>query len=345
MHEGLDFSDFSEAVDDHGCGWLEQRSSLRPTMVFQGIVISLFVHAAIICFFAFAPKNVVSARSPWLEVHLVSLGSGEITEASAGNGSGGGAGTPGEGASGKPPASNTVLLDSPAPEAGLASPDSGESSENREEQMTAPLPTQEIIPEANSSLSLVREAPKATADKASMRSRTSNRPKDLLAKTSDRSKTSKTDSISPSTSQPVPAPLESAAGEQGSAQGVSESEGSRTGSVQGPPGRGTGGPSSGGPVDSEFNSANGPRFAHQIMPKYPRLARELGKEAVVILRVTIDERGRPIAVEAVKSAGSGFDEEAIRAVKGSTFHPAKWEGKPVICRAILPIRFELKGSE
>ena len=81
------------------------------------------------------------------------------------------------------------------------------------------------------------------------------------------------------------------------------------------------------------------------MPKYPRLARELGKEAVVILRVTIDERGRPIAVEAVKSAGSGFDEEAIRAVKGSTFHPAKWEGKPVICRAILPIRFELKGSE
>ena len=65
----------------------------------------------------------------------------------------------------------------------------------------------------------------------------------------------------------------------------------------------------------------------------------------MVLRVTIDESGRPIAVEAVKTAGSGFDEEAIRAVKESLFHPAKREGKPVICRAVLPIRFELRGSD
>jgi len=98
-------------------------------------------------------------------------------------------------------------------------------------------------------------------------------------------------------------------------------------------------------MDAEFGAANGPRFAHRIMPQYPRVARQLGKEAVVVLRVTIDESGRPIAVEAVKKAGAGFDEEAIKAVKESLFHPAKRDGHPVICRAILPIRFELKGSE
>jgi protein TonB len=81
------------------------------------------------------------------------------------------------------------------------------------------------------------------------------------------------------------------------------------------------------------------------MPKYPTLARQQGKEAVVVLRMTIDERGRQVAVETLKPAGSGFDEEAIRAVKDSLFHPAKWEGKPVICRAVLPIRFELRGAE
>ena len=65
----------------------------------------------------------------------------------------------------------------------------------------------------------------------------------------------------------------------------------------------------------------------------------------MVLRVTIDEQGRPITVEAVQSAGPGFDEEAIRAVKESLFHPAKREGKAVMCRAVLPIRFQLKGSD
>jgi len=107
---------------------------------------------------------------------------------------------------------------------------------------------------------------------------------------------------------------------------------------------GGGGRASEGPVDSSFGSGDGPRFVSKALPKYPRLARELGKEGTVLLRLTIDERGRLIDVEVVKRAGSGFDEEAVRAVKSSTFRPATRGGKPVMCTARLPIRFVLRSN-
>jgi protein TonB len=79
------------------------------------------------------------------------------------------------------------------------------------------------------------------------------------------------------------------------------------------------------------------------LPSYPALAKRLEKEGTVVLRVTIDERGRPVEVEVLKTAGFGFDEEAVKAVKDSTFVPAKIAGKPLTCKAMLPIRFVLKN--
>ena len=60
--------------------------------------------------------------------------------------------------------------------------------------------------------------------------------------------------------------------------------------------------------------------------------------------MTIDERGRPVEIEVLRKAGFGFDEEAVKAVQGSTFVPAKKEGKALACKALLPIRFVLKQS-
>ena len=88
----------------------------------------------------------------------------------------------------------------------------------------------------------------------------------------------------------------------------------------------------------------GPSFLHREMPSYPALAKRMEKEGSVLLRVTIDERGKPVDVEVVNKAGFGFDEEAVRAVKNSTFVPARREGRPLTCKALLPIRFVLKGS-
>ena len=100
-----------------------------------------------------------------------------------------------------------------------------------------------------------------------------------------------------------------------------------------------------GPVDAAFGVGNGPRFIDKALPRYPRLARENGKEGTVLLRLTIDERGRLTGVEIVNGAGFGLDEAAVQAVRNSTFGPAVRDGKPVKCRASLPIRFVLKSSD
>ena len=101
---------------------------------------------------------------------------------------------------------------------------------------------------------------------------------------------------------------------------------------------------SGGSFEGVFGSSDGPRFLRKTMPAYPPVAKRLQKEGNVLLRVTIDERGRPVDVEIVKGAGFGFDEEAVKAVQCSTFVPAKKEGKPLACKVLLPIRFVLKQS-
>jgi len=94
--------------------------------------------------------------------------------------------------------------------------------------------------------------------------------------------------------------------------------------------------------DVEFGTAIGPKFLRSELPAYPMIARKLGKEGKVVLRLTIDERGNLLNVEIVEKADYGFTEAAIEAVKRSTFLPAKRDGKPVASRAILPIRFMLR---
>lgn len=95
----------------------------------------------------------------------------------------------------------------------------------------------------------------------------------------------------------------------------------------------------------EFGGENGPRFLKKEMPVYPVLARRLGKEGRVVLRLTIDEQGRLVHVEILENSGFGFAESAMDAVKRSTFIPAKKENKPFASKAILPIRFTLRRGE
>lgn len=92
----------------------------------------------------------------------------------------------------------------------------------------------------------------------------------------------------------------------------------------------------------EFGSANGPFYHHQVMPVYPSIARKMGKEGKVLLRLTIDARGTLLNVEVLEDPGYGFAEAAIRAVKKSTFIPARNAGNPVFAKALLPIKFVLE---
>lgn len=95
-------------------------------------------------------------------------------------------------------------------------------------------------------------------------------------------------------------------------------------------------------IETEFGSANAPSFVKKVMPEYPRFAKRLGKEGKVVLRLFIDEHGRLVNVEIIEKAGYGFDEASVNAVKASTFRPAKLNGHPVACKALLPVRFKLE---
>ena len=275
----------------------------------QSAMVSLFVHLAVIAVFVLTPKNVESIKSSSLEVRLVSLGTGEVA---AGSGLEGGSG-------GSPAVGSPVVEKVP---------------------LTEILPSEPLPQGVEKPL---EKDPKPTVNPAATRLRSTSRPKDSPKTPAPPRETCDSEPLSAASSQPTDAAASpSGISLSAPAPGESGEGGSGAGGAHG---KGFHGGHGGGPVDAEFGVGNGPRFAHKSLPKYPRLARQLGKEATVVLRVTIDESGRPIAVEAVKTAGSGFDEEAIRAVKESLFHPAKREGKPVLCRAVLPIRFELRGSD
>lgn len=95
-------------------------------------------------------------------------------------------------------------------------------------------------------------------------------------------------------------------------------------------------------LDVKFGSTNTPQFLHREMPVYPLMARRLGREGRVLLRLTIDENGRLLNIEVLERAGFGFTEAAIEAVKKSTFRPAVQDGRPVMSKALLPVSFKLR---
>jgi len=78
------------------------------------------------------------------------------------------------------------------------------------------------------------------------------------------------------------------------------------------------------------------------LPPYPRLARQLGQEGLVILSVEIDEKGLARDVKIAKSSGYKLlDDAAVKTVKGWIFIPAIKKGQPVSSKVEIPIRFRL----
>ncbi|WP_028325681.1 energy transducer TonB [Desulfatirhabdium butyrativorans] len=103
--------------------------------------------------------------------------------------------------------------------------------------------------------------------------------------------------------------------------------------------------SAGPPIESKIGAIGGPQFVHRSLPQYPRIARRMGVEGTVILRLAIDASGNLTSAEVVQSAGHGFDEEALRAVRQSRFAPAVRQGRPIPCLALLQIRFQLNTGD
>lgn len=85
-----------------------------------------------------------------------------------------------------------------------------------------------------------------------------------------------------------------------------------------------------------------PSFIHRETPIYPFIARKLGKEGKVLLRLVLDAQGQLQRIETVETNGFGFVEAASAAIKKSTFTPAVSNGRTVSSQVLVPIRFVLK---
>lgn len=71
-------------------------------------------------------------------------------------------------------------------------------------------------------------------------------------------------------------------------------------------------------------------FVPDSSDMYPEEARKLGIEAKVVMRLSLDEKGRVVTVRVVKPVGYGFEEAAKKAMKQARFLPGKTsDGKSV----------------
>lgn len=84
-----------------------------------------------------------------------------------------------------------------------------------------------------------------------------------------------------------------------------------------------------------------PRFIHREIPVYPVMARKLGKEGKVVLRLALDAQGKLQGIDTVESNGFGFAEAASAAIRKSTFEPAVSNGNTIASLVLVPIKFVL----
>ena len=89
----------------------------------------------------------------------------------------------------------------------------------------------------------------------------------------------------------------------------------------------------------------GPRFVtpdSAIRPPYPEAKRQLEQEATLRLRLSIDERGRVVAVEPVGRADPAFLAAARRHIlKAWRYQPAMEGNRAVASSTVITLKFEL----
>ena len=101
--------------------------------------------------------------------------------------------------------------------------------------------------------------------------------------------------------------------------------------------------------DTDFRVDPPPTFARIVAdvappPTYPPQALRLRQSGEVVLRVLVDEAGRPAEVAIESSSGYRLlDEAALKAVKKRwRFVPARQDGAAIQAWALVPVRFELE---
>ncbi len=90
-----------------------------------------------------------------------------------------------------------------------------------------------------------------------------------------------------------------------------------------------------------FDLSVKPRLTHKESPAYPELARKAGIEGRVTVLVYLDETGRPLEAEVVRSVHKTLDEAAVNAALKCRFTPGEKDKKKVACKMAIPFDFLL----
>jgi periplasmic protein TonB len=88
----------------------------------------------------------------------------------------------------------------------------------------------------------------------------------------------------------------------------------------------------------------GAAYLHNPAPDYPQMARRLGQQGRVLLKVLVAENG--IAETVALATSSGFeklDQAAIEAVKKWSFIPAKRSNEAISAYVLVPVKFSLNN--
>jgi protein TonB len=83
--------------------------------------------------------------------------------------------------------------------------------------------------------------------------------------------------------------------------------------------------------------------SNRIAPAYPAISRRQGEEGVVSFRVLVDEKGRPLEVNVLRSSGfPRLDDAARQAIKRWSFVPPTRGGQAVRSWSRVQVRFQLE---
>lgn len=89
----------------------------------------------------------------------------------------------------------------------------------------------------------------------------------------------------------------------------------------------------------------GVAYLNNPAPEYPRLARRMGEEGRVLLKVLVTEKGAANTVVIEKSSGfTRLDQSAIDAVKRWRFVPARKGNQALSAYVLVPVNFSLEDS-
>ena len=72
-----------------------------------------------------------------------------------------------------------------------------------------------------------------------------------------------------------------------------------------------------------------PKVKGEVRAVYPEAARRAGLEGQVVLKLRVSDKGKVVEARVVESAGNGFDEAALEAVRRFTFSPGMKDGSPI----------------